>query len=330
MRKLARRLVSAPAGAVLRYSREMRRALIALALASGGCLDGAGGGGVSGPYTELVLNELILPTTTAQAEMLSFNLDGTGAAADNALGTVISLIGGVGLDLQAGVDGPIANGDVVILHAIQAESLESGPASWQVYLGDASATPPAFDGSDTFTRSATGINNALLGGTITRGRFAGGPATVRLILKFGTDVDFLIVDLIGAQIQADVSAAGATNAVIGGAITAFDVEMKVVPAIAQVMTGIMLEGCTCTGSGPPACTADTAGDSLDSMFNSTHDCEITGPELAANPLVENGLAADVDMFNGTKFEPGVDGEPDSLSMGVGFTAVPALFDRPNE
>lgn len=285
---------------------------------------------MSGPFTELVLNELTLPNSTAEAEALSFNLDGTGAAADNALGTVIGLIGGLGLDLQAGVDGPIANGDVVILHAIQAESLESGPASWQVYLGESATTPPTFDGSDVFTRSATGINNALLGGTITRGRFSGGPATVRLILKFGADADFLIVDLIGARITADVSAAGATNAVIGGAITDFDVQMKVIPAIAQVMTGIMLETCTCTGSGPPACTADSAGDSLNTMFNTTSDCEITGAELAANDLVANGLAPDVDMFNGTKFEPGVDGEPDSLSMGVGFTAVPATFDRPNE
>lgn len=298
----------------------------------GGCLgvDGPSGTGVSGPVTEYALDRLTLPTNSTTANALSFDLDGTGLANDNALGSVIGLLSGFGFDLQPAVDASIASGDVVILSAIQGQSFSSGAASWQVYLGEPAAAPPAFDGTDTFVRDATGPNNALMVGTITAGRFVGGPANVQLLLGFGGPQGFILVELVGARIQASVSATGASNGILGGAITREDVETQIIPAIATVMTDVMVTDCPCADPGPPACVEDTAGDAIDAMFNGTHDCVVTAAELLANPLVQTGTEPDVDMFDGTTFAPGVDGEPDSLSLGLGFTAVPATFDRPGE
>lgn len=284
----------------------------------------------TGEFSEFVLNGLELPVGT-RVDTLSFDLDGVRDPSDNALGSVISLLAGFEFELQPSVDSSIAGGDVVILHAIQAESLASGNASWQVFLGEATATPPAFDGNDTFVRDTSGPTNAVLPCTITGGVADCGPGNVSLSLALVAGQPPLEISLVGARISATVSATGATNGILGGAITQDDVENEIIPAIADVMTGYMAADCDCTEpSGPITCTADSTGETLDTMFNTTHDCAITGPELLGSAIVQAAIMPDVDMFNGDAFEPGVDGEDDSLSLGVGFTAVGADFDRPGE
>lgn len=302
-----------------------------VALAATGCGGGGdddGGGGadappVTGDTTQYVMNALTLPTS-ATADSLSFDLDGVEDTSDNALGDVIGLLGTFNFDLQPSVTSSIDAGTVVILNELTAEAF-AGTARWQVFLGEATAAPPAFDGSDTFTKDASGPTNAILDGSITGGNFDGGPGNVSLSLALVDGQPPLNVDLVGARITAGVSASGATNGILGGAITEDDVRTEIVPAIANVMTGYMLADCTCEGAGPPACTADSNGETLDSQFNTTSDCSITAEELLANTIVQQAIAPDVDMFNGATFGPGMDGEPDSLSLGVGFTAVGASF-----
>lgn len=298
------------------------------ALGCGGGSDGGPGAAdaappITGEFTELVLNSLVLPTSVT-ADSLSFDLDDEESPTDNQLGSVIGLLANFDFDLQPSVDMSITGGDVVILHAIQAESLTSGNASWQVFLGEATAAPPAFDGNDVLVRDSSGPSNAVLPGTITGGAFDGGPGNVSLSLALVAGQPPLNVSLVGARISASVSATGATNGVLGGAITTADVEGEIIPAIANVMTGYMAADCTCTGGGPPACTGGSNGETLDTMFNTTHDCTIMASELLANPIVIAAIDPDVDM------DDDANNEPDALSLGVGFTAVAADFDRPNE
>ncbi len=59
------------------------------------------------------------------------------------------------------------------------------------------------------------------------------------------------------------------------------------------------------------------------------DGTITADELRTNALIMSLLSPDVDLFGSMgNDDPRVDGVNDSLSFGVGFTAVGAVFDLP--
>ena len=305
-------------------------AVVALSAACGGSGDDDGptpdsSGPPPGDTTQYVMNSLILPGNAGgpTADDLSFDLDGADTPNDNALGSVIALLGNFNFDLQPSVTASINAGSVVILNELTAEAF-AGTARWQVFLGNETAAPPAFDGNDTLTKDPSGPSNAILDGEITGGSFHGGPGSVSLSLALVDGQPPLNIDLVGAQLSAGVSASGATDGILGGAITDDDVRNEIIPAIANVMTGYMLADCTCTDPGPPSCTGETTGETLNDMFNTTADCSITPEELLANTLVQTAIMPDVDMFDASG-AAGHDGDPDSLSLGVGFTAVGATF-----
>jgi hypothetical protein len=85
--------------------------------------------------------------------------------------------------------------------------------------------------------------------------------------------------------------------------------------------------CTCPGAmaGPPpsGCMGELAGDG-----------KISVSEIAKNPLIVSLLAPDVDLLDASgtfQADPAKrDGMKDSLSLGVKFTCVPAMFTAPGE
>ena len=61
------------------------------------------------------------------------------------------------------------------------------------------------------------------------------------------------------------------------------------------------------------------------LFDENEDGMVTEEELRANALIESTVGnPDLDLFDGDgQFDPNVDGVKDSLSLGLGFTAVGA-------
>ena len=86
----------------------------------------------------------------------------------------------------------------------------------------------------------------------------------------------------------------------------------------------------CLNEAPPCCDEGSTGETLVDLFDEepepSGDCTITLDELKNNDLISSLLAPDVDLFDADgNFNPRQDMVKDSLSLGVGFSAVGAVF-----
>lgn len=274
----------------------------------------------TGVQHQFVTNELLLPATRAQTQAFALNVDNDSQQnLDNKFGELLTLLTSAvpDLELQSALDQAVDTGQLVSLHRVKTDDLLNDPSvSWSIYLGQGTQTAPNFDGSDQFTLdSKTPLNSPIIG-SLTNGRFVGGPGTaqVRMFL-LGQQVE---VDLIGVRLEADFSAAGCVNGKLGGGATAEEFEGSFLPAIAEGFNQIIK-------------TNTTAATPLLQAFDSDKDGLITAQELEKNPVLMIAVSPDLDLLDSSgKFNPGQDGTNDSYSMGLGFTCVPAAFIVPEE
>jgi hypothetical protein len=268
-----------------------------------------------------VSNKLLWPTTGSQAQTYALDIDGD-SHPDNLFGRALATLGALspGLDLQSTVDQVINAGQVVMLHAVQTGS---PGASWSVFNGQRTLSPPKFDGSDQFALDPAAPTDSVVTGSMTNSHFAGGPGTARVqIIVLGVPVQ---VDLIGVRIEADVSKTGCTNGKLGGGITDSQFQATVLPALAAGLNQIIASDKGC----PVACgtPANILLQALDADKNGT----ITVEELQNNILLKAAISPDLDLLDASgKFSPRQDGVKDSLSVGLGFTCVPATFKAPGD
>jgi hypothetical protein len=62
------------------------------------------------------------------------------------------------------------------------------------------------------------------------------------------------------------------------------------------------------------------------LFDTNHDGSISTAEVENSALIHSLFAPDVDLFDATgAFHPLTDNVKDSVSVGFGFTCVPATF-----
>lgn len=268
----------------------------------------------TGVQYQYVTNTLLLPSTRDLAAEYALNIDGDPKkSTENKFGELLSLLvsAAPGLELQTTLDEAINTGQLVTLHMVKADSFLSDPSvSWFVYLGQPAASP-SFDSSDKFTLdSKTPLNSPVIG-SITNGRFSGGPGSVRVrMFLLGQQVE---LDLIGVRLESDVNQNGCVNGKIGGGITVEDFRSKLLPAIAAGLYQIIEEN------------NDTTSPLLQT-FDSDKDKTITAQELENNPMLMIAISPDLDLLDSSgEFNPGQDGEKDSYSIGLGFTCVPAGF-----
>jgi hypothetical protein len=316
-----------------------------LALLACGGGDDAGddddGGGVdpAGTHYQFVANEISVPTSAA--EVMTFALDIAGnEQADNQLGNLLNTLNGLGLDVSTTVDANVQNGNVIILADIQATSLDAATGvGMSFYLGEnptpAACTDPELpetcgnhlDGSGSFSVSASSPDNALLVGAIVGGSFSGGPGNVTLELPLAAGTDPIVLDLIGAKAEVAVTADGLMSGKLGGAITDADIRTEVLPAVVTVLADLVADDCT--GTAPECCPgdeSDSAAAQVLGILDDNMDCVVTLAELEADPIIASTLLnPDLDMLDGTEIGPDTDGTKDSLSIGVGFSAVAATF-----
>jgi hypothetical protein len=320
----------------------------ALALVGcGGGDDDGGGDGVmeedpNGTDHTYVINDLQVPSSANEATQLGLDIDGNGQP-DNALGGLLAALAGqADLDLNGTVNEQVVSGGLVLLANLKATALtDATGVGLHVYLGDAATAMPApcTDPEDITTCGqhlmGTGMFDvaedygAKVVGTLVGGNFNGGPGNITIELALA-DQASVPINLIGARATAGVTDSGMTNGKLGGALRDEDIHNELIPAVADLIASL-LESSECDGT--PAdgcCPADSTGEQVLTFFDDNEDCAVTAAELEANSLISSTIGnPDLDLFdeNGD-FNPRQDGTKDSLSLGIGFTAVAGEFTVP--
>jgi hypothetical protein len=283
-------------------------------------------------HTQYVADSITVPTTASLANQLGINLDADDQGRpDNALGQILSALSSQGnLDFQVAVDTLVDGGDLLYMFDVDAVSLvDEANATVLHVLGEDCDFNPSnnFSGDEPFT-VADPSNESALTGTIGSGALDIGPGemTLRMVVFTADPID---LPLIGARIHGTIDANGIMTGKIGGAILESEVENTLIPGLADSMQAVI--DVDCMGTSPTCCTDGTTGQTYVDLFDENSDCMVTAMELRDSSLISSLFAPDVDLLdstNGDIFDPRVDGIKDSLSLGIGFTAVGAQFERP--
>jgi hypothetical protein len=309
---------------------------LGLVACGGGDDDGVETIDPTGTNHTFVAATLNLPENASEAMQLGLDIDGkANDGVDNQLGMVLGSIGALApdLDLQASVDEQLADGGIILLANLKAKDLtNSGGVGFYVFLGDNPMPAACMDANDMvcgrhlmggamFSIAAGSPTDAALAGRIVNGKYTGGPGNVNLQISLaGGQPINLPLQKARAELTG-VSATGWTSGKIGGAISQADIDTEVTPAIGETVRTSFAETCTVGGTPPNCgCTAGETGETLRGLFDKTpNDCMITDAEVSA--VVSGFLTPDIDL-NG-------DGTNDALSLGIGVTAVTAVFTPPS-
>ena len=285
-------------------------------------------------HTQFVADALAIPTTASEAMMLGINLDDDDQGRpDNAFGQIMATLASQSdLGIQDTVDALVNGGELLYLFDFDAADLATAASATVLHvMGRDCDDPPNpannFSGDQPFTL-ADDTTESTLTGAISQGALDIGPGnmTLRMVMLTPDPID---VPLIGARIHGAIDANGIANGIIGGAILDSDVQTIVIPEIAAGLQGLI--DAQCTASPPNCCPDGSTGQTILDLFDEDGDCAITATELQNNSLISSLFAPDVDLLdstNGDIFAPRVDGINDSLSVGIGFSAVGAQFERP--
>lgn len=256
-----------------------------------------------------------LPMSSSQAAAYARDVDRDDTK-DNQLGNVFVLLASQGFDFQAPMSDAIDSGGIVMLHSLRAPTLATTKnATYQVIYGKPAANPPLFDGTDSFTTGPT--RSTRLATTIKDHRVVTAVGAVPLRIDLGNGP--LTLGAVRTKIVATCTRSACTSGKINGAITREEIDARLVPKMAQLLTAMIAEDCP--GPGPESCTPGSNGENVQSLFDDNADLVITTGELLENDLIQTLLRPDLDLF-------GDDDVEESLSFGFGFATVKATIVRP--
>ncbi len=257
------------------------------------------------PLMQVVVNRLLAPRDD---KAYSLDLDQDGVK-DNRLGEIMAilLLTAKDIDFQAEVDKAVQNGDVILLGEVFARSLRDDPTTvFAAHAGADSDGDPSnnFSGSASLKIHKDSPPDVRLGGKIAAGALDLGPGTLSVQLPLFPGQAPTTVTLRRARIQGQISAAGIASGILAGAIPEEEVDQILLPALADLLTTYLTDP-----------TASTELRNLLKLFDLDGDDRITGDELQKSIFA---MVLQPDVMTGD--EP--DLRPDSLSIGLGFTAVP--------
>lgn len=267
---------------------------------------------------DLVVDRILLPTTAAEASKYGLIL---GGKSYNGLGTIISLIspytsaGG----LQQDVDRAVYKGDTLALLRLQAADLQDSPtARAQAWGGSSScckssdlatckseAQASCFSGTSVIQKASGSPENMVFAGSISGGQLKLKADQMQLEIKIQFS-STLKLTLMQAQLTGKVTSAGITDGVLAGAVPQSVLQNTLVPELAKLLDS------TYKDSGTDKKTRDL----IKQLADTDGDGSISSAEVAANPLIANLLAGDVDVDSDGKKE---------LSLGIGLSAVPCVI-----
>jgi hypothetical protein len=296
-----------------------------------------------------VMDSLIVPATAAEA-VSTYGLDIDGKendadrGVDNQLGrSFVSLadMADIGAAVKAGVD----NGSIIMLVDVRTPDLATNArVEVGIYLG-ANPVPAAcendqdqvcrrhLDGSASFELAPDAPTDTVLTGSLASGGFTmsaeDAPGRVAIPFPALDGGEPVVVEMVGARISIQtVSETGLTSGILGGAIPADDFENTVLPSFHQGLAAQV--AADCTGTSPTCCTPDSGGEGILDFFDpGSADCMVSFEEFRGNFFLSFLLNPDVDLFDAEgNYNPNSDGANDSLSLGLGFSAVTATFPAP--
>ncbi len=264
---------------------------------------------------DLVVSRLILPVTDPQKYALQ--IDGKSY---NAAGAILGALAAVTLDSQGSVDAAVNSGTALLLLRLQADSFTNAPlAAGKAWLAAptscctnpasaaacaAEAKATCFKGDHVFAVDPAS-QPATLGGKIAGGQIAmsGGRFVIRLPLLGAGALELALSTV---QLRGRFAGLGIEEGVLAGALAKTEVDGKLIPAMAALLDSNLKSPQT-----PPSLKQQ-----IQNLFDQNKDGTISAKEVAGNPLITTFLSGDVDADG--------DGSLD-LSLGVGFTAVPAVI-----
>ncbi len=292
-----------------------------------------------------VISEILLPDTPAEAREFGIDLDlDDRAVPDNQLGLILPGLAGLGqVDLQSALSEQVQDGGIQLLANIKATDLTqaSGAGAW-IYLGENPTPAPCTDpddpttcgqhleGNATFDIASSSPTDAFVSGNIIGGQFTGGPGNITVQIALVEGSAPLTLNLIAARMQIGmVSDDGLISGKLAGGILESELKTVILPGLVDIMASIFEEDCPSTT--PPCCTESSVGASLMGQFDKDNSCTVTVEEVENSSLISAFLMPDVDLLDDDgNYSPtaGDEAVPDALSVGLGFTAVPAEFTVP--
>lgn len=283
-----------------------------------------------GADNTFVVDTLAVPSSGPEADEVALDLDGD-SQPDNQLGGLLGTLSTY-VDVSAEVNEQLAQGGIILLANLKATDLvDATGVGLYVYLGADPDPAPCLDETDTecgrhldgsgsFSIDPESPEDAVIIGANDGGSFSGGPGEVTIEIALAGQS--LALTLIGARAEMDVSADGLTGGKLGGAITVDDITNEIVPAITVVIQGLLAE---CTGGTAPDCGCEGGTETIRGLFDDAPaDCMVTEEEVLDSPVTALLTTADVDLLDASG-NPGTDGTNESVSLGVGFSAVPGTF-----
>jgi len=271
-----------------------------------------------------VLNQLRLPVHPSDDAV---DIDGDGKP-DNQLGSVFVALANSGLDLQSGIDGALTDGSLVVLAKLATEQA--------VLTVDQRADLTLVRGVKTASgfAIAPGAAAVTLTGQIAAGRFTsftpqiGSVApTFTLDLPFGGSVTIRFA-IEAPRVSCMVSATQLSGGVLAGSVPQAAVQRDVVAGLAALLTARIAADPQSSVSRQIAQIFDIGGcTNPDGSVAHAGDGVIDVCEVGTNPLIRTMLSPDVQIHDtGGGFRPVPGGaSPDSLSLGLGFTATVTTF-----
>jgi len=295
------------------------------------------GGALRAQY---VMNAVLVPL---QRSTYALDLNGDGRA-DNQFGNIYGALASQNLAGQDDAMPAVNSGqDLTLIDAHADDFADDACAASDVENANPMASPD-FSGAGHFTVDSAAVAGHFAG-TFAAGTFSSLPLPVSadtpvvMTLKVPLLGALIDLQLVGAHVQYTRAADGTvTGGQINGAIRNSDVQNIMIPALATSLTAQVqvtpldaraMQILAIFDNGGKADASCSAG----TCKNPNGTCAVKGDEkidvceVSTAGLIQNVLAPDVQMFdaNGT-YHPSSDNTmKDSLSIGLGFTAVPATF-----
>ena len=305
---------------------------------------------------QYVVSRLQVPPTEKD---FAIDLNGDGRI-DNQLGSIISVLASEGLNAQSSMDSAVNNGDVLILvDQLSDDPNFSNDAASEIGVSVGMKTTPDFSGKGVFTVNSDDPRAPFYGKIVDDKFNSNAPSTskhptqVTLNLPFIPNAAPVALVLNGAHAQFSRNSDGTIAQTCGatgnlacgslqGAIKMEDVQNRIIPSIATYLNTRIGPNPTDSSNKQILSLFDTGG-TANAACNGTcknpdagdrpGQCAVVGDnivdscEVGTSQIVMGVLNADVQMFDDSgNYAPNPKNtKKDSISLGIGFTAVPATF-----
>lgn len=281
---------------------------------------------------KFVVNAIRMPL---QRSDYAIDLNGDGKL-DNQLGNILGALSANNVDVQGTMDAAIASGDALLL----LDETSSDPAfvldrsCARAGLQKALPHPNPFgDAGTIFTPDSTSQRGDFAG-TISNAAFASTePATMTAPVELDIDLSLFAlvpVHVVGAHVSFTVSGGIVTGGMLQGVIRKADFDANVAPTMAIEANAAVQSDPSSQRSQQMLAIFDVGGclatdKNFDGSTAVANDGKIAACEFLGNAIMKNVLSPDVQMFDsGGSYHPNpANTARDSLSLAIGFTAVPA-------